>query len=225
MYYSAMVPLLLAMSSSASGPELVDECMQFVAGMDNMPSGYGVDYDTTYSGSIREIGSTLDSSTHVQFGERSLQMPFVGREKLVVNYEGGTARLKHGSGRAVASYYDSVEHDDVVEYVTGKSIAGANPFEDTVLHEWLAAKGFEYTTEDLDCDGPAKEVAKTMAFLAAKASLSGEGSTVYRLDQFEIGLIQIRWNLAVIMVLEEGRVFYLTFEAKKPELIQDWIRQ
>ncbi|MEM8815740.1 MAG: hypothetical protein AAGE85_07915 [Pseudomonadota bacterium] len=62
-----------------------------------------------------------------------------------------------------------------------------------------------------------------MAFLVAKALTSGEGSTVYRLEEFEIGLIQVRWNLATIMILDGDKAFYLSFEATDDSLIQAWI--
>ena len=214
----------LALSAAYSGT-VSDECLSFVDGPDKQSVAYRVDYDIRYEVGLRELGATLDKWTDVRFGNQSLRMPFIGEERIVVDFGLGGPYRKHDAGRMAASLYFTARYKSIVDYLTRRPIADENPRDGTVLHEWLIFKGFEYTTKDLDCARPEAGIADTLAFLIAKSSMSGEGSTVYRLQQFKTGLIQARWNLATVMVLDEDRVFYLTFEAKDPDRIQQWVRE
>ena len=225
MQYLVHAWLLFWASSGVYDTTVSEECLSFVDGLDKQSAAYRIDYDITYKSGLRELGATLDKWTDIRFGNQSLRMPFIGEDKIVVDFGVGSHRMKHDSGRMVASLYFTARYKSVEDYLTRRPVTHETPSDGTVLHEWLVFKGFEYTTKDLDCTRPEAEIADTLAFLIAKAPMSGEGSTVYRLEQFDIGLIRVQWTLGIVMVLDEDRMFYLTFEAKDPNLIEQWVRQ
>ncbi|MEM8816954.1 MAG: hypothetical protein AAGE85_14095, partial [Pseudomonadota bacterium] len=132
MCHSILAALFLSALPSAYSNELGDECRKFVDGIDRQAAALRVDYDITYAGTLHKIGTALDERTEVRFGDKSFLMPFVGQEQLVVDFRMGSAYAKHESGRAGALYFPSTKRDDVIEYLIGRPIAGANPFEEPV---------------------------------------------------------------------------------------------
>ena len=215
----------LILSCSSTSGEFVNQCVSFKAELLSQAEFYGFSPDLKFSGKIDFSVSGESDYTDLSFGVRGLRIPFVGDKLISLAPSFESVVRKTDSGLVVMTFHKAQKYEDVRKEFLKLEKANPPLFQNPVFHDWLAYKGFEYTTDDLICSGDESLAEKVASYLSAKVVLASTGSVILKLKKFDTGLVQIdvSKNLASLVVLEGDNVLVTTFKSNPNVDIFDWL--
>ncbi len=220
-----LLSLSLLASFCVAAGDFLDQCSSFQKKIISQGEFYGFDPDLKFSGSISFSKNLSSDYTNISFGKKNLKIPFIGEKSIRLEPSFNSIVKKVDSGLVVVSFYEANTYTDVrSEFLRMKK--GAAPlFEPPVFHDWLAYKGFEYNTGDLVCSEDESSAQKVIAYLSAKVVLASRESKVLRLEDFDVGLVQInsKKSVAVLVVLEGENTLELVFKANPGVDLFEWL--
>lgn len=217
--------LFFSFLTSASFADFVFDCQQFKNELRVQSKLWLADYDIRFTGEVVNLGASLDHPSIIELGESQIRIPFIGRENISLAGTTQTYNYSFDGNNLLAYSYQASSYDDIRSELLGYEQTEIPLFDQTVYAEWLTFKSFEVDTESLDCYGDEDQGLKTTAMLLSKGMMAEQGSRVYRLSDYDVGLLQLNsaGDRASILVLEKDTVFRLVFRTDTSTKLTLWL--
>ncbi|TCS42518.1 hypothetical protein [Reinekea marinisedimentorum] len=203
------------------------DCLQFKRELSRQQQLMPVDYGLRFSGSLIDLGSSLNRTTSIQLEDGEITIPYVGEEVITLDDLEETVELQYQGNSLLAYSYEAEAFTDVRSELLGYEPLPQHLFEQPVTPEWLTYQSFNVEPESLDCGDQTESGLRNTAYLLNKPIWAVKGSKVFRLSDYEVGMLQLvpSKQRANVLILQKGKVFRFEYGSDSSTTMTLWLNR